>query len=182
MKFAPKEHQRITDIIKDELEEAVRRIEEQVSRGETVPLPATSDRLTAVRRFYEDLVEKAWTQADEDCLDSLGDMSEEEIKRTMREGFRRSPVYPVPNFASLLNVLRKGATGAMREWENSSLRSGAVSAADRERLSNLLFDELAEAAQEIASRLDLNESASRLVREQLETAQGQIISRFTPLV
>jgi hypothetical protein len=109
-------------------------------------------------------------------------MSEEEIKRTMREGFRRSPVYPVPNFASLLNVLRKGATGAMREWENSSLRSGAVSAADRERLSNLLFDELAEAAQEIASRLDLNESASRLVREQLETAQGQIISRFTPLV
>lgn len=174
----PHERQKIVDILKDELEEATRKIEEQLSSFDINPASSTDDKLESVRRFYEDLVDKVWTQADEEFLTSLADLSEAEIKRMMREAFRRSPIYPVPNFAALITSLKKS------DVESSELptSSGGVSNADRERLANLLDSEMAEAAQSIASRLSLSEAGAKLIIEELEVAQGQVISRFTPLV
>lgn len=174
----PNERQKIVDILKDELEDATRRIEDRLSSFDAHPASNTNGKLEGIRRFYEDLADKVWTQADEEFLSSLTDLSEEEIKRMMREAFRRTRIYPIPNFASLINSLRKG------DGETASLvmPSGAVSTADRELLANLLNHEMAEAAQAITARLSLSESGAKLIVEELEAAQGQVISRFTPLV
>jgi hypothetical protein len=174
----PHERQKIVDILKDELEDATRKIEERLSSFDIHPASSTADKLEGVRRFYEDLVDKIWTQADEEFLASLHDLSESEIKRMMREAFRRTRIYPVPNFAALITSLKKG------DVESSGLlaSSSNVSNADRERLANLLDFEMTEAAQTIASRLSLGEAGAKLIIEELEVAQGQVISRFTPLV
>lgn len=174
----PNERQKIVDILKDELEDATRKIEERLSSFDINPASSTADKLEGVRRFYEDLVDKVWTQADEEFLASLTNLSESEIKRMMREAFRCTRIYPVPSFAALITSLKKSDV----ESSALSISSGAVSNADRERLANLLGFEMAEAAQTIASRLSLGEAGTKLVIEELEVAQGQVISRFTPLV
>ncbi len=182
MRMRHGERQYILDVFRDELEDAKHRIEERVARFGALPATHTEDAFDGVRRFYEDLVDKSWTQADEDALRNLSDLSDGEIKRRMREAFRLSPVHPVPSFFSLMNVLRKG------EAENKSELSGVqdvqtgTSSLDRERLANLLSDEFSLAAQEITVRLSLDESNAKLVREEIEIAQGHVISRFTPLV
>jgi len=137
-----------------------------------------ADKLEGIRRFYEDLVDKVWTQSDEEFLGSLADLSEYEVKHMMREAFRRTPLYPVPNFASLITSLKKGDV----ESHGFASSSDAVSTADRELLANLLNNEMAGAAQAIAARLSLSEAGAKLILEELEVAQGQVISRFTPLV
>ncbi|MEW6212275.1 MAG: hypothetical protein AB1631_28360 [Acidobacteriota bacterium] len=182
MRITPNERQKISDIIKDEIEGAITRIEGRLSQCEVAPLSSASDQFDSIRKFYEEMVGKVWTQADEDYLISLGDMSEGEIKQMMRDGFRRSPVYPVPNFASLINALRRDYGESQLSADFPPTRSDAISTDLRERLSNLLAEEMAVAVSVIASRMDLSETGKKIVFEEIEVALGQIISRFTPLV
>lgn len=182
MKITPNERQKISDIIKDEIEGAVTRIEERLSQRESAPASSTSDRFENIRKFYEELVDKVWTQADEDYLKNLGDMREGEIRQMMRDGFRRSPVYPVPNFASLINALKRSYGESQLSADFPPTRSDAISTDLRERLSNLMSEEMAVAVCVIASRMDLSETGRKIVFEEIEVALGQIISRFTPLV
>ncbi len=182
MRITPNERQKITDIIKDEIEGAVTRIEERLSQRETAPASLTNDRFEAVRKFYEEIVGKVWTQADEDYLKNLGDMSEGDLRQMMRDGFRRSPVYPVPNFASLINAVRKSYGESQLSNDFPAVKSEAISTDLRERLSNLLSEEMAVAVGVMASRMDLSETARKIIAEEIEVAEGQIISRFTPLV
>jgi hypothetical protein len=178
----PNERHRVSDIIKDEIECAITRIEERLSQHECVPASNTSDRFESVRKFYEELVDKVWTQADEECLKNLSDMDELEIKQMMRDGFRRSPVYPIPNFPSLINAVRKNHGES--QWNTGSLTIGsdAISTELRERLSNLMSEEMATAVLVVASRMELSDTARKVLFEEIELAQGHIISRFTPLV
>jgi hypothetical protein len=182
MRITPNERQKISDIIKDEIEGAIARIEERLSQREIIPASSASDRFDDIRKFYEELVGKVWTQADEDYLINLGDMSEDEIKQMMRDGFRRSPVYPVPNFASLINAFRKDYGESQLSHDSTPTKSDAISTDLRERLSNLLAEEMAVSVSVIASRMDLSETGKKIVFEEIEIALGQIISRFTPLV
>lgn len=183
MRIRPNERQYISDILREELERANDRIGERLAQFECGPPVYKDDQFDGVRRFYDDLVNKDWNEADEECLQTLGDKNEEEIKAMMREAFRRSRVHPIPSFSSLINVLKKG------EGDSSSSETiprlgnpDAVSSDERERLANILRGELTEAAQEISLRLGLSDSKSEIVREQLEIAEGSIVSRFTPLV
>jgi hypothetical protein len=176
------ERQRITDILRDELDKANRRINERLAEYECVPASNLNNDRAAIRHFYQDLVDKEWTAADEECLHTLDDLSESEIKRMMREGFRRSRVYPVPSFASLIKVMKKGGDEANLAAGRPLGNLDAISAVERERLANLLFDEMVGTADELSSRLNLSDAKAQIVREQLEILQGQIVSRFTPLV
>src|SRR5690349_13853098 len=103
-----REHQRIAEIVKEELAEASRRMNERFSELERRPAASTDDSLGGVRRFYQDLTDNVWTEADEETLKGLHESSEEQTKRMMREAFRRSRVHPIPSFASLVNVAKKG--------------------------------------------------------------------------
>jgi hypothetical protein len=96
----------------------------------------------------------------------------------MREGFRKAQLYPIPNFAYLINVV---TTEPRQEFAHSMANTEAVSAAERERLANVLQKELTEAARDIAASLRLSETNSEIIREQLEITQGNIIGRLTPL-
>jgi hypothetical protein len=176
------ERQYIADVVREEIEEANRRINERLAQFECPQVEYSGDKLNGVRRFYEDLTDKAWTQSDEECLASLGDQGETEIKQMLREAYRRSRVHPVPNFASLMNALRKGENVTPHDESRPLANQYAVSAIERERLANLLYEEMADTARELASRLNLTEAKTKLLHEQLEIVQGQIISRFTPLV
>jgi len=176
------ERQRITDILRDEMDQSIRRINERLAEFERVPTSSLDNNRAGIRRFYEDLVDKEWTDADQECLLTLGDQSESEIKRMMREGFRRSRIYPVPSFASLINALKKGGDEVHFEACQPLGNLDAISSIERERLANLLYDEMVGAADELASRLNLNDAKAQVVREHLEILQGQIVSRFTPLV
>ncbi|MFY9557684.1 MAG: hypothetical protein WAV20_01070 [Blastocatellia bacterium] len=181
MRIRPREHQLIAEILREELDEARRRISDRLGELERQPVASKNDSLDGVRSFYQDLTDNDWTDADEDALLSLKGSSEVQTKRLLREAFRRSRVHPVPSFASLINVARKGS-GFSGEPGLPFTNPDAVPAAERERMANLLHRALAEAANEIASRLTLTENKASLVREQLQDVEGAIISEFTPLV
>ena len=181
MRIKPNQRDHIGAILREEIEEASRRIGERLSQFEGRPGSPEED-LHVVRQFYADLTDKSWTDGDEEALRGLGSIGEDEVRRLICEGYRRSPLHPVPGFAYLVNLLKKGDS-ELRADEPHSLRNpDAVSAVERERLANLLHNELSEAAFEIASRLQLNEVKKELVRERLDIAEGNIIGRFTPLV
>jgi hypothetical protein len=182
MRIKQNERQHITDLVREELDQANRRINERLSEYECQPAMNLSkeDELDCIRRFYTDLTSNSWTEADEETLSNYSNLGADEIKEMMRQAFRRSRVYPIPSFASLMNTLRK--TDNHVEGTGQLSNPDAVSAAERERIANLLHNELTEAAQEIASRLKLGDNKADVVREQLEIVEGAIISRFTPLV
>ncbi|HEX8185491.1 MAG TPA: hypothetical protein VF747_12085 [Blastocatellia bacterium] len=182
MRIRPNERQYIADIIREELEQANQRISERIFEFECQPAANKEDSFACVRRFYTDLVDKDWTEADEETLNSFSDLNEDEIKRMMREAFRRSRVHPVPNFASLINVLKRNEDEANGEAGLGLINPDAVSASERERIANVLHKELTEAVDEIANRLKLGETKAEIVREQLEIVEGAIVGRFTPLV
>lgn len=182
MRIRLNERQYISDILREELEQANDRIGQRLAQFECGPPVYKDDQFDGVRRFYDDLVNKDWTETDEDCLQTLSDKNEEEIKAMMREAFRRSRVHPIPSFPSLINVLKKGEDSNSTETAPRLGNPDAVSSDERERLANILRGELTEAAQEISSRLGLSDSKSEIVREQLEIVEGSIVSRFTPLV
>jgi len=180
MKIRVNERQEITDMIREELENAHSRILDNFSRFER-QTSSTEDALKGVRRFYEDLSDNNWTAGDEQALAALSDSSEEEIKRMMREGFRRTRIHPVPNFASLIIALKKNPAEPVSEPETRNFNPDAVPSVERERIANVLHSELSVAVEEIASRLRLPEARAEIVREQLEIVEGAIISTFTPL-
>ena len=180
MKIRPNERQEITDMIRDELETAHGRILDRFSRFER-QTASTEDAFKGVRRFYEDLSDNNWTNWDEQALAALSDSNEDEIKRMMREGFRRTRVHPVPNFASLIIALKKNPGEPVSEPKTNHFNPDAVPSVERERIANVLHQELSVAVEEIASRLRLPEARAEIVREQLEIVEGAIISSFTPL-
>jgi hypothetical protein len=182
MRIRTRERQTITDILREELEGANQRISERIVRLECEPVLNTDGSFDGVRRFYEDLVEKDWTAEDERTLKSLAEHSEAEVKAMMREGFRKSRVHPIPSFSSLINVMRKPADEHATHVAPPLHNIDAISAAERERIANLLHRELNEAAHEVASRLQLSGSKADIVREQLAYVEGAVIGEFTPLV
>ncbi len=182
MRIKQREHQRITEILREELGEASRRISERLSEFVRQPVASKDDSLDGVRSFYQDLTDNDWTKADEEALSGLGVSTEEQVKRMMREAFRRSRVHPIPSFASLINVAKKGPGISPLDASVPFANPDAMPAAERERMANLLHRGLRGAASEIASRLELSGSKADIVREQLEDVEGAIISEFTPLV
>lgn len=184
MRIRPNERQFIVDIFSEEIEEANRRITERLSQFECQPAEVNGDRFACVRRFYEDLTDKAWEEADEEVLAGLGDVSENDVKRMMREAFQRSRMYPIPNFGYLINLMKKAETEAAQgNGSTANLNNpDAISAVERERIANLLHNALIEASSEIASRLKLGEAKADVIREQLQVVEGRIIGDFTPLV
>ena len=180
MRIRPDERQIIADICREETEETSRRIAERLATFECRPVSGNNDTMESIRRFYEELADTTWTEADEEALTRLGNLSEHEVKQMLRESFRRSPVCPVPSFAFLISVHKKEGSEAQPS-ATALANPDAISALDRERIANLLHAELEEAAQEIAKRLKL-ESKADIVREELQRVEGNIISRFTPLV
>jgi hypothetical protein len=185
MRIRPGDNQHIAEILREELEEANRRIGHRLSELEHQPAASKDDSLDGVRRLYQDLTDNNWTDADERALAGLEDSSEEQTKRMLREAFRRSRVHPIPSFASLINVAKKGPGLSSLDPDisfASFANPDAVPAAERERIANLLHRELRQAAGEIAFRLKLTDTKAEVVREQLEEVEGAIISEFTPLV
>jgi len=182
MRIRQQEHQRLAEILSEELEEAGRRITDRLSELERRPVASKDDSKDGVRRFYQDLTDNDWTEADEQALGGLADSTEEQTKHMMREAFRRSRVHPIPSLASLINVARKGPGASAPDTGVSYANPDAVPAAERERMANLLHRGLRAAASEIASRLDLTGAKADVVREQLEDVEGAIVSEFTPLV
>lgn len=182
MRIRPRERQRVTDILNEELEQAHRRISERLSEMERLPIASKDDSLDGVRTFYQDLTDNDWTDADEQALGDLTGSTEETIKQLMRQAFRLSRVHPIPSLATLIHVGTKGP--GLPGLEAGALYSNpdAVPAAERERLASLLHRELTEAANKIAVRLKLSDSTAEIVRKQLETVEGIIISELTPLV
>jgi hypothetical protein len=182
MRIKQREHQRIAEIVREELSETGRRISDRLSEIERRPAASKDDSLDGVRRFYQDLTDNDWTEADEEALSGLEDSTEEQTKRMMREAFRRSRVHPIPSLASLINVSRKGPGTSALDVAAPFANPDAMPAAERERMANLLHKGLRTAASEIASRLELTGAKADVVREQLEDVEGVIISEFTPLV
>lgn len=181
MSITPNDSRDISELCREELEGAARRISERLSKFECRTVQRDGDRFEDVRRFYEDLADKSWTEADEAFLNTLDGFSEPDLKRMLREAFRRSRLFPAPSFAYLINVVRKGETGAAGS-ELSFSNPDAVSAAERERFASMLHKELGEATREIALRLMLDNANAEVVRYELERVAGQIISELTPLV
>ena len=182
MRIRQNERQYIADIIQEELGQASQRISERIFEFECQPAANKEDSFDSVRRFYTDLVDKDWIDADEEVLRTLSDLSEDEIKRMMREAFRRSRVHPVPSFASLINVLKRTDAEPSGDTGVALFNPDAVSASERERIANVLHKELNEAVDEIANRLKLGDAKAEVVREQLEIVEGAIVGQFTPLV
>jgi hypothetical protein len=182
MRLRPTERQEITDILHEEIKEATRRISERLAEFECQPASTKEDQMDGIRRFYSDLTDKDWTDADEEALSAYADHSEGEIKEMMREAFRRSRLHPVPSFASLINVLKNVVGDPDLQPAGSYNNLDAVPAVERERIANMLHHDLIEAAEEISRRLQLGDTKVHIVREQLEIVEGTIIARFTPLV
>ena len=168
----------MAEICREELEQASHRINERLSEFECA---STGDDTEGVRRFYEDLVDRDWTEADEEFFNSLDDKNEKEIKAIMREAFRRSRIHPAPNFAYLMNLMNKAESDHRAEAGNALANPYAVSAPERERMASLLEKELAEAAGNITSRLQMDDARAKIVGEELEMVAAHIIGHFTPL-
>jgi hypothetical protein len=182
MRLRPNERQEIADIIQDETKEATRRIGERLAEYECQPASSREDQMDGIRQFYADLTDKDWTEADEEVLNNYSDMSESDLKEIMREAFRLSRVHPLPNFASLIKGLKVENEHPPLDANFSNNNPDAVSAVERERIANMLHQDLIEAADEISKRLKLADTKADIVREQLEIVAGTIIGRFTPLV
>jgi len=182
MRIKQREHQRIAEMLREELDDVSRRITDRLSEFVLPPVANKVDSLDGVRSFYQDLTDNDWTEADEEALGGLGDSTEDETRRMMREAFRRSRVHPIPSFASLVNVAKKGPGTLAHDPAAPLGNPDAMPAAERERMANLLHRGLRAAASEIALRLELTASKADLVREHLEDVEGAIISEFTPLV
>ncbi|MGA9770783.1 MAG: hypothetical protein WBV94_17215 [Blastocatellia bacterium] len=182
MRLRPNERQEIADIMQDEIKEATRRIGERLAEFECQPASSREDQRDGIRQFYADLSDKDWTEADEEALANYSDLSESEIKEMMREAFRLSRVYPLPSFASLIKGLKTENGHTSLEPSVLNTNPDAVPAVERERIANMLHQDLLEAARDIANRLKLVDTKADIVREQLETVAGTIIARFTPLV
>lgn len=179
MRIRESETQEITNICREEFEEAAHRVSERLKQYEVRPASSNDEHLEGVRKFYEDLADKNWTKADEEALKNLDGKNETDIKAMMREGFRKAQIYPVPNFAYLVSVMK---SDTQSKAIGTLANTDAVSSDERERLANVLQKELSEAARDIAASLRLSNSNSEIVREQLEVIQGNIIGRLTPLV
>jgi hypothetical protein len=182
MRLRPTERQQIFDLLREEIEGATNRVSERLAQYEYQPAKSKSDELDGVRQFYSELTEKDWTAADEAALANLHELCEGEIKQMLRDAFRRSRVYPIPSFASLVNVMKRVEEEPHAPAGVSLNNPDAMPAAERDRLANTLHRELLEAADEIAQRLKLGETKAEIVREQLEVVAGAIIGRFMPLV
>lgn len=182
MRLRPNERQEIADILQEEIKEATSRIGERLAEYECQPASNREDRMDGVRQFYSDLTDKDWTDADEEALNNYSDMSENDIKDMMREAFRLSRVHPLPSFASLIKGLKTDNGQTSLEPSVLNTNPDAVSAVERERIANMLHQDLIEAADEISKRLKLADTKADIVREQLEIVAGTIIARFTPLV
>lgn len=182
MRLRPNERQEIADILQDEIKEATHRIGERLAEYECQPASSREDQMDGIRQFYADLTDKDWTEADEEVLSNYSDMSESDLKEIMREAFRLSRVHPLPNFASLIKGLKVENENPPSEASFSNNNPDAVSAVERERIANMLHQDLIEAADEISKRLKLADTKADIVREQLEIVAGTIIARFTPLV
>lgn len=182
MRIRPREHQRVAEILREELEEASRRISERLSAIERPPAAGNDGSRDGIRSFYRDLTENDWSEADEEALAGLEEISEHEMKRLMCDAFRRSRVHPVPSLASLISIARKGPGTSGLEAGAFLSNPDAVPAAERERIANVLHRELSIAAEDIASRLKLTDTKAEMLRQHLENIEAAIISEFTPLV
>jgi len=175
------QRQLVSDIWREELSQAVDRVDRRLREIEGQPAVQSEDELQTVRKLYEELAERVWTEPDEDCLKSLPEgVACNDIKQMMREAFRHSSVMPIPSFAYLVGLSRKIHSSAPKPgW--SARNPDAVSAAEREHLANLLEERLQEAADTIIDKLGLNETKSAVVRDELDLVQSQIVAHFTPL-
>ncbi|HEY7914361.1 MAG TPA: hypothetical protein VIG62_20790 [Blastocatellia bacterium] len=182
MRIKPNERQELTDIIREEIDQAAGRISARLAQYECHPAAVRTDKFDHIRCFYTDLTENDWTDTDEETLSIYSDLNEVQIKRMMREGYRRSQVHPVPSFGMLMNVARKCNGEQTSDVPLILSNPDAISAVERERIANLLHLELEEAARGIAARLKLGDTKLDIIREELEIVEGAIISRFTPLV
>jgi hypothetical protein len=182
MRMRPHEHKHVADILHEELELATNRISDRLSELERKPVASKDDSRDGVRSFYQDLTDNDWTDADEEALINLSQVTEGEVKLMMRDAFRRSRVHPVPSLASLIHIATKGPGLSGGEAGAFFAHSDALPAAERERIANLLHRELTKAAEDIAERLKLTDAMAQAVREQLEIVEGSVISELTPLV
>jgi hypothetical protein len=180
MRITPDERDRLLELVREEIETARHRIDERLGVLQARIPDGADARWESVRRFYEDLSGKVWSDADEECLAGLDDLSESQVKIAMREAFRRSPIHPLPGFRYLINLSKRPDAATVAA--PSSRNPDAVSAAERELLANLLAEQLAELAGEIVDQLGLSASKAEILREQLEAAEGRIIGRLTPLI
>jgi hypothetical protein len=180
MRITPDERDHLIEMVREELEATRRRVDSRLGQLQTHVPDGADSRWEGVRQFFEDLSGKVWSEADEECLASLEDLTESQVKASMRDAFRRSPVHPLPSFRYLINLSKK--PDAVTVASASSRNPDAVSAAERERLANLLAEQLAELAGEIADQLGLSPSKTDILREQLEAAEGRIIGQLTPLI
>lgn len=182
MRIRPNERQQITEILREEIEEATRKISERLTELECTPSTNTDDNFESVRRFYMDLTDNDWTDEDEQALKGLGITNEGEVKKMMREAFMRSRIYPLPSFGYLINLIKNNGSNGHSENTGSLYNPDAIAAVERERIANVLHKELTDAAEEIASKLSLGEQKAEIVRVQLEVVEGAVIGQFTPLV
>jgi hypothetical protein len=180
MRITPEERDNIVKVFREETELASERIAQRLD-GLDCRADSADPRCESVRRFYEDLSGKRWSDADDECLATLGHLTEQEIKAAMREAFRRSMVHPIPSFRYLISLSKKPET-ITGSVPVVSRNPDAVSAAERERLANLLAEQLAELAGQIVVQLGLSDSKAEILREHLEVAEGRIIGRLTPLI
>jgi len=171
----------VADICRDELKHAVDRVDQRLREMESQPVEESEDDRQTVRRFYEELADKVWTESDEESLRSLPrDLDCNAIKEMIREAFRSSAVFPIPSFAYLV-ALSKRMHSEVPRPELGSRNRDAVSAVEREHLANLLDERLQEAAEAIAQKLGLSDAKAALVKQELHAAQSQIVGHFTPL-
>jgi len=181
MIMRPKQFQLVSDICRDELRQAVDRVDKRLREIEGHPAPQCEDDLQTVRRLYEELADRVWTDPDEESLKSLPqDLGCTDIKRMICDAFRHSSVIPIPSFAYLVGLSKRIHSEASRTGLGSR-NPDALSAAERERLANLLEERLQEAADTIVQKLGLSEAKSAIVRDELDSVQSQIVGQFTPL-
>jgi len=180
MIIRPDQRQVVSEICRDELHQAVNRVDQRLREIESHQASQTQDEIQTVRKLYEELADKVWDDADEDCLKSLQDQGCDNIKQMIRDAFRHSSVIPIPSFAFLVSLSKRMRSETPRPLL-ASRNPDAVSAADREHLANILEERLQEAADTIIQKLGLNETRSAVVRDELDHAQSQIIGQFTPL-
>jgi len=182
MRIRPDEKQRLAQIFEDELRAARHRVSERLAQLEARPAGGSEDSLAGIRRFYEDLADAPWTEADERALDVVKHLEEGEIKKCMREGFLRLRVHPVPSFVSLLNAAKRNSDEPKFADYRALGNHDAVPAVERERIANVLHRELDAAVRLLALHLKLGDTKLEVVREHLESVEGAVISEFTPLV
>jgi len=180
MKSEPNQNQQFIDICRQEMEAANARIASRLSEVTPKPGGNRKDEMEGIRRLYEELADKEWTETDETCLSSLGESSEIQIKGMIRDAFRHSPVLPVPSFRYLVSLAKKLQSEPPRPPAPSNPEY--LTSYEREVLANVLSEHLRNAGDSIVKKLDLDEGRASLVHESLEDAQGNIVSHFSPLV